>query len=64
MDADSDTPVGFKASQLKILEKSDPKLFLKNKITKAEAVDYLYKIKQAGQSSISITHDKRQWKRE
>ncbi len=57
MDADSDiAPLAFKASQLKILEKSDPKLFLKNKkITKAEAVDYLYKIKQAGQSSISIT---------
>lgn len=50
-------PLAFKASQLKILEKSDPKLFLKNKkITKAEAVDYLYKIKQySGQSSITIT---------
>lgn len=49
-------PIAFKAGQLKILEKNDPKKFRRNKkITKAEAVDYLYKIKQDGQQTITFT---------
>lgn len=51
-------PIAFKASQIKILEKDDPKKFRRNKrITKAEAADYLYKIKQDGNQTITFTID-------
>lgn len=57
LSAQSDlAPIAFKASQIKILEKDDPKKFRRNKrITKAEAVDYLYKIKQDGNQTITFT---------
>lgn len=57
LSAESDlAPIAFKASQLKILENDQPKKFRRNKkISKAEAADYLYKIKTAGQQTINLT---------
>lgn len=49
-------PLADKAGKLGILEPSAPTQFLQNKrITKAEAADYLYKIKQNAQPSMTIT---------
>lgn len=49
-------PLAVKAFQLNILDPATPKKFLKNKkITKAEAVDYLYKIKQSSNPTLTVT---------
>lgn len=57
IDADSNAAaVAYKAFQLNILEKNDPKIFARNKrVTKAEAADYLYKIKQSLNQSFTFT---------
>ncbi|MCX6735079.1 MAG: S41 family peptidase [Candidatus Peregrinibacteria bacterium] len=50
-------PLADKAAKLNILEPAAPTQFLQNKrITKGEAADYLYKIKQNGQPSLTITY--------
>ncbi len=49
-------PLANKAAKLNIIESASPTKFLKNKkITKGEAVDYLYKIKQNIDSAVTIT---------
>ncbi len=49
-------PLADKAAKLNILEPTAPTQFLQNKrITKAEAADYLYKIKQNVQPTMTIT---------
>ncbi len=60
IDADDDiAPLANKAAQLNILEKATPEKFLRNKkITKAEAVDYLYKIKESNNPTITVTFNK------
>lgn len=52
-------PLADKAAKLNILDPIAPNQFLQNKrITKAEAADYLYKIKQNGQATIIVTYTK------
>ncbi|MBI5753945.1 S41 family peptidase [Candidatus Peregrinibacteria bacterium] len=49
-------PLAMKAAELKILDQSTPEKFLKNKkITKGEAIDYLYKIKQSNNPTLTVT---------